>query len=154
MNHIPKCKIIKLIWKETQEKAWARKRFLRYNAVLCLVAQSCLTLCYCMDCSLPDSLDCSPLGSSVHGDSPGKLEGCHALLQWIFPTKGSNPGLPKCRRILYRLTHQRSPWVPEWVTYPFSRGNSQPRNKTGVSCTAGGIFFISWALREAPYIQH
>ena len=32
--------------------------------VLCLVAQSCLSLCDPMNCSLP--------GSSVHGDSPGK----------------------------------------------------------------------------------
>ena len=24
--------------------------------------------------------------------------GCHALLQGIFPTQGSNPGLPHCRR--------------------------------------------------------
>ena len=95
MNYIPKCKIIKLIWKETQEKAWARKRFLRYNAVLCLVAQSCLTLCYCMDCSLPDSLDCSPPGSSVHGDSPGKLEGCHALLQGDLPNQGIKPRSPE-----------------------------------------------------------
>ena len=34
------------------------------------------------------------------------------------------------------------------VAYPFSRGSSRPRNRTGVSCIAGG-FFISWALREA-----
>ena len=56
--------------------------------VLCLVAQSCLTLCDPMDCSLP--------GSSVHGNSPGRNtgEGCHALLQGIFPMQGSNPGLP------------------------------------------------------------
>ena len=35
-------------------------------------------------------------GSSVHGDSSGKNTGvgCHALLQGIFPTQGSNPGLP------------------------------------------------------------
>ena len=32
--------------------------------------------------------------------------------------------------------------------YPFSRGSSQPRNWTGVSCIAGG-FFTSWAIREA-----
>ena len=34
-------------------------------------------------------------GSSVHGDSPGKNTGvsCHALLQGIFPTQGSNPHL-------------------------------------------------------------
>ena len=34
---------------------------------------------------------------------------CHSLLQGIFPTQGSNPGLPHCRRILYQLSHQGSP---------------------------------------------
>ena len=40
-------------------------------------------------------MDCSPPGSSVHGISPGKNTGvgCHALLQGIFPTQGSNPRL-------------------------------------------------------------
>ena len=49
---------------------------------------------------------CSLRGSSVHGDSPGKNigVGCHALLQGIFPTQGSNPGLSHCRRVLYYLT--------------------------------------------------
>ena len=61
------------------------------------VAQSCLTFC--------DPLDCT-----VHG-----------ILQ---------------ARIL------------EWVTSPFSRGSSQPRDRTQVSCIAGG-FFTSWATREA-----
>ena len=58
---------------------------------VCLVPQSCLTLC--------DPMDCSPPGSSVHGDSPGKNTGvgCHALLQGIFPTQGLNSGLPHCR---------------------------------------------------------
>jgi len=72
-------------------------------AVLCLVAQSCLTLC--------DPVDCSLSGSSVHGDSPGKNTGvgCHALLQGIFPTQGLNPGLSHCRQILYHLSHQGSP---------------------------------------------
>ena len=47
-------------------------------------------------------MDCSLWGSSVHGDSPGKNigVGCHALLQRIFPTQESNPGLPHCWRIL------------------------------------------------------
>ena len=31
------------------------------------------------------------------------------LLQGIFSTQGSNPGLPHCRQILYHLSHQRSP---------------------------------------------
>ena len=39
--------------------------------------------------------DCSPQGSSVHVDSPGKNTGvgCLALLQGIFPTQGSSPHL-------------------------------------------------------------
>ena len=51
------------------------------------VTQSCLTLC--------DMMNCNPPGSSVHGDSPGKNTGmgCHAPLQGIFPTQGSNPCL-------------------------------------------------------------
>ena len=71
--------------------------------VLYLVAQSCPTLCDSMNCSLP--------GSSDNGDSPGKNigMGCHALLQEIFPTQGSNPGLLHCRQILYQQTYQGSP---------------------------------------------
>ena len=67
--------------------------------LLCAASLSCLTLCNTMDCSLP--------GCSVHGDSPGKNTalGFHALLQRIFPTQGSNPGLPYCRQILYCLSH-------------------------------------------------
>ena len=62
------------------------------------IAQSCPTLCDLRDCSLP--------GTYVHGDFPDKNTGagCHALLQGIFPTQGSNPGLPHCRQILYRLS--------------------------------------------------
>ena len=46
-----------------------------------------------------------------------------------------------------------SPWnsadrMLEWVTFPFSRGSSQPRDQTQVSCIAGR-FFTTWATREA-----
>ena len=43
-------------------------------------------------------------------DFPGKNTGvgCHFLLQGIFPTQGSNPGLLHCRQILYCLCHQGS----------------------------------------------
>ena len=42
---------------------------------------------------------------------PGKSTGvgCLFLLQGIFPTQGSNPGLPHCRQTLYPLSHQGSP---------------------------------------------
>ena len=44
-------------------------------------------------------------------DFPGRNTGVgsHSLLQGIFPTQGSNLGLPRCRQILYCLRHQRSP---------------------------------------------
>ena len=46
-------------------------------------------------------------------DSPGKNTGvgCYSLLQGIFLTQGSNPGLPHCRQILYHLSHLGSPWI-------------------------------------------
>ena len=61
--------------------------------------------------TLWDPVNCSPLGSSVHG-----------LLQ---------------------------AGILEWVAMPSSRGSSQPRNHTRLSCIAGG-FFTSWATQEAP----
>ena len=70
--------------------------------------------------------------------------GSHSLLQGMFPTQGSNPGLPHCRKILHHVSHHGSLRVLEWVAYPFSSGTSQSRNQTGVSCIAGG-FFTSWA---------
>ena len=64
-----------------------------------LVAQLCLTLCNPVDCSSPDYCP---------WNSPGKNTGvgCYFLLQGIFPTEGSNPGLLHCRQILYHLSHQ------------------------------------------------
>ena len=40
--------------------------------------------------------------------------------------------------------------ILEWVSIPFSRGSSQPRDWNEVSCIAGG-FFTSWATREVLY---
>ena len=101
--------------------------------------------CVCACPVVSDScnpMDCSPPGSSVIGDSLDKNTrvGCHALLQGIFPTQGSNPCLLNCRWILYHLSYQGSPRILEWVAYPFCRGASQPRNQTGVSCTTGRFF--------------
>ena len=83
-------------------------------------------------------------------DSPGQNTGVgsHSLFQGIFPTQGLNPDFLHCRQILSHLSHQGSPQILEWLDYPFSRGSSQPRNWTGVSCLVG-IFFTSWATREA-----
>ena len=70
------------------------------------VAQSCLTLCDPMDCSLP--------GSSVHG---------------IFQAR-----------------------VPEWIAISFSKGCSQPRDRTQVSCIVDRHFTV-WATRQGDIVK-
>ena len=55
---------------------------------------------------------------------------------WLFSTPWSVHGILQAR-------------VLEWVAFPFSRGSSQPRDWTQVSCIAGGIF-TSWATWKAP----
>ena len=113
----------------------------RGAAVLCLVTQSCQTLC--------NSMDCSPPGSSVRGDSAGKNTGvgCHVLLQGIFPTTGLNPGIPHCRQILYHLSHQSDPQILEWAAYSFCRGIGQQGNPL---LTQG----LNWGLLNCRWIAH
>ena len=43
--------------------------------------------------------------------------------------------------------------IMEWVVIPFSRGSSQLRDWTWVSCTVGRFFTI-WATRDAPYTRY
>ena len=50
----------------------------------------------------------------------------------IFPTQGSNQGLLHCMWILYQPSHKGSPRTLAWVSYPFSRGSSRPRDRTQV----------------------
>ena len=60
---------------------------------------------------------CSPWNSPGQNTGAG---GPHSLLQGIFPTQGSNPGLPHCRRILYQLSHHGSIFIlPGWVCLDF-----------------------------------
>ena len=91
------------------------------------VTQSCLTLC-------------DPTNLYSPWNSPCQNTGMHSLslLQGIFPTQGSNSGLPHCRRILYQLSHKGSPRILEWGAYPFSSRSSQLRNWSRVSCIAEG----------------
>ena len=97
--------------------------------VLCLVAQSCLTICDPMDYSLP--------GSSVHGDSPSKNTGvhCHALLQEFFPTQGLNPHLLHRQAVLYH-----------GATWGIGGGGG------GLSCLQANSFLYLQILRCSEYI--
>ena len=96
--------------------------------VLCLVTQLCLTLCNPMNCRLTPS----PLQAPLCMGILQARVGCHALLQGIFPTQGLNPGLPHCKQILHRLSHQGSPWTAREV--PISRvlgaQCQEPKTKT------------------------
>ena len=66
-----------------------------------------------------DRMDCSPPGSSPWNSSGKNTGVCSlSLLQGIFFTKGSNPGPPHCRQILYHLSHKGSPRILKWVAYP------------------------------------
>ena len=71
-------------------------------------------LFYC-SCVLQQSENCSalcdPMDYIVHGILQARILEwvAFSLLQRIFPTQGSNPGLPHCRQILYQLSHKGSP---------------------------------------------
>ena len=68
------------------------------------------------------------------------------VLKWVKVTQ-SCPTLYNCMdHTVYGILQAR---ILKWVTFPFSRGSSQPRDQTQVSRIAGR-FFTSWATREAP----
>ena len=77
---------------------------------------------------------CPHYTDSLPAVSPGKPKNIGvdslSLLQRIFPTQGSSPGLLHCRQILYQLSHQGSPRILEWVACPFSKGSFRRRDPT------------------------
>ena len=88
-------------------------RFWTWIDAMCLVTQSCLTLCDTVDCSLPGSL--------------GILQA--RILEWVAMPSSRGSSQPRdwtqvscnCRRSLYWLSPQGRPRILEWITYPFSR---------------------------------
>ena len=79
-------------------------------------------------------------------DSPGKNTGvgCHFSHVQFFAT-------------IWTIAHQDSSVhgilqtrILEWVVNSFSRGSSQPRDRTRVSCISGRFFTI-WATRDSVY---
>ena len=116
------------------------------------VARSCPTLSDPMDCSLP--------GSSIHGIFQARV------LEWgaiAFSTQAVHRTVDTVNQkesevaqscptrsdpldcIVHGILQAR---ILEWGAFPFSRGSSQPRGQTQVSCIAGG-FFTNRAMREA-----
>ena len=97
---------------------------------------------------MSDSLQSHGLHSPWNSPGQNTGVGSFSLLQGIFPTQGSNLGLPHCRCILYQLSHEGGPRILEWVAYSFSSRPSQPRSLTRVSCIAGR-YFTSWASKDS-----
>ena len=82
-----------------------------------------------------------------HGLSrPEYWVGSLSLLQGIFLTQGSNPGLPHHRRILSQLSHKGSPRILEWVAYPFSSGSGFPSQESD-----WGLLHCRWILYQLRY---
>ena len=83
-----------------------------------------------------DSFLSEPSGKPIH--IPMKNESRSVMPDSLRPLDYTVHGILQAR-------------ILEWVTFPFSRGSSQPRDWTQVSRIAGG-FFTSWATREATYL--
>ena len=143
------------------------------------VAQSCPTLCDPMDYTVHRILQARILewvavpfsrGSShnpgiepksLPAEPPGKSKitgvGSLSLLQRIFPTQGSNPGLPHCRLILYQLSHKGSPmWkqenermarTNEWMNFILPELILTSRQQWGDHCTSssGLHLVLNWS---------
>ena len=109
-------------------------------------------------------MDCSPAGSSVHGDSPGKNTGvgCHALLQRIFPK-----AFPKrCYQELPLWTNHFWPCVlvlgrgtlfgiwreTSLHCSPLLAGTATPRPQAGT--TQKGILHVSYLPLPTPSPPH
>ena len=92
-----------------KESATKKMDFLLFLCIFeVLVAQSCPTLCDPMDCRLFCPWN-SPKNTRV---------GCHSLLQGIFLTQGSNPGLLHCRQILHPWATREAPCFFMCISFP------------------------------------
>ena len=84
--------------------------------------------------------------------NPGIKSTSPALVGGLFTTEPPGKTESKSRSVLSDSLLPR-PWILqagrlEWVSLLFSRGSSQPKDQTQLSCLVDG-FFTSWATRKA-----
>ena len=92
-----------------------------------------------------ESESCKPIVYTVHGIlQPNTGVGSLSLLQRIFPTQGSNPGLPHCGQILYQLSHKEAKNIGvgslsplQWI-FPTQESNR-------------GLLHCRWTLYKLSY---
>ena len=126
------------IWKHQMKRYRRHGLCIQWNAVLCLAAQSCLTLC--------DPMDCSLSGTSVHGILQKRI------LEWVAMLSYSGSSQTKdWIQVSCTAGGSEAPGKPKntgvGILYVL-QGIFWPRNPSRASCIAGG-FFTSWATREA-----
>ena len=73
----------------------------------------------------------------------GLIYGC----EWVVVSEWKSFSRTFCDPMDYTVYGILQPRIVEWVAVPFSRGSSQPGDRTQVSCIAGGIF-TSWATSD------
>ena len=146
-----------LMFKRKNRKKLSIETVHRQILIVRLLLRGLLVLC------------CAALSSSVVSNSLQShgLQATRLLCPWGFsrqeywsglpcPPPGDlpNPGIgPRSLALQMDSLPSEPPGKPKnRVAYPFSRGSSWPRNRTRVSCTAGG-FFISWGTREAHLLH-
>ena len=86
---------------------------------------------------------------------------CHFLLRGIFPTEESSPGLLHCRQMLYRLSHQGSPWQfrrckqEMWARKIVWRRKWQPTPVLAceISCQRSLIGYSPWVEKESAMTE-
>ena len=69
-------------------------------------------------------------------------------MSYVSEVKVTQSCLTLCDPMDYTVYGILQARIPEWVTFPFSRGSSQPRDRTQISHIASR-FFTTWATREA-----
>ena len=99
-----------------------------------LAAAAPLTLC--------NPMDCSPPGSSLHGNLQARI------LEWVASPFSRGSSWPRDQtwvsciagRCFTVWDIREAPRTLEWVVIPFFRGSSQPRDQTWLSHVAGRFF--------------
>ena len=124
----------------------------------CSVAQSCPTLCIPINCSTPGSLSFT-ISCSLLRFMPTDRWCCLTISSCATPFFFCLQSFPVKVKVTQSCPTPRDPMdcigqgilqarILEWAVVPFSRGSSQPMDRTHVF-RIEGRFFTSWATREA-----
>ena len=108
---------------------------LRSLGILSKVRTTVQSLSHVQLFATPWTVDCQVRGNSL-GRNTGV--GCYFLLQGIFLTQGSNPGLFHCRLILCCLNHEGSPLLSSSVQFS-SVTQSGPTLCDPMNCSMPGL---------------